>query len=121
MSGSASSSPADPLKRQRVEQRRWARVPCQSGTRAFLVISENEDPWPAEIRNMSPGGVGLVVARKLEPERSVLLDLHNEANGFRCQVPARVVYTTDLPTGDVLHGCMFARALSNLEVRGLIA
>jgi hypothetical protein len=121
MSGSVSSSPADPSKRQRAEQRRWVRMPCQPGTRSFVVISENEYPWPAEVRNISPGGVGVVLARKLEPERTVLVDLHNEANGFRCQMPARVVYTADLPGGDVLHGLRFARQLSDLEVRGLIA
>jgi hypothetical protein len=121
MSRPVSSSQADPPKRQRAEQRRWVRMPCQPGTRALVVISENEYPWSAEVRNISPGGVGVVLARKLEPERTVLVDLHNEANGFRCQMPARVVYTADLPGGDVLHGCKFARELSDLEVRGLIA
>ena len=118
---SASSSPPDPSKRQRAEQRRWVRLPCQPGTGAFVVISEKEHPWRAEVRNISPGGIGLILAQKLEPERTVLVDLHNEINGFRCQAPARVVYAADLPTGDVLHGCKFARELSDLEVRGLIA
>jgi hypothetical protein len=121
MSRSVSSSPVDPSKRQRAEQRRWVRMPCQPGTRALVVISENEYPWPAEVRNISPGGLGVVLALRLEPERTVLVDLQNEANGFRCQMPARVVYTADLPSGDILHGCMFARELSDLEVRGLIA
>ena len=121
MSGSASSSPADPSRRQRAEQRRWARTPCQPEIRALVVVGENEAPWQAEVLNISPGGIGLTLGQKLEAERIVLVDLHNEANSFRCQVPAKVVYTTDLPTGDILHGCKFARELTALEVRGLLA
>jgi PilZ domain len=121
MSQNASFSQADPLKRQCAEHRRWARTPSQPGVHALVVIGEKDDRLRAEVRNISPGGAGLVLARELEPGRAVLMDLHNQANGFRCQVSARVVYTADLSTGDVLHGCMFTRELSALEVRGLLA
>jgi PilZ domain len=121
MSNVAHSSSPDPLRRQLQEQRRWPRRPCGTEMKAFVVVAENVAPWPATVRNISPGGISLTLEQNAEPERSVLLDLHNDANGFRCQVPAKVVYIVDLPTGDVLHGCKFARALSALEVRGLLA
>jgi hypothetical protein len=106
-----------------IECRVWERQPCdlQTFCQPIAARADNDVMWPARLRDISPGGAGLVVGRRYEP-RSVLA-VEFPGNGA---IPtdvlfARVVHATALADGYWLLGCAFASELSEFEIQNLLS
>ncbi len=103
-----------------VERRAWVRhachleVPCQPvSDRTTEVI------WQAVLRDISPGGAGLVLGREFRPGSVLRLDLPG-ARGRPVGMLAVVRYCHRQDDGRWRVGCEFARKLKPRELRRLL-
>jgi hypothetical protein len=71
----------------------------------------NELWWPAQIRDVSLGGLGLVLRRRFEAGTGLVVELP-EGSGGTFTVIARVVRVRAESGGVWLHGCTFVSTLS---------
>jgi hypothetical protein len=74
--------------------------------------------WPARVRDISAGGVGLILGRRFEPESVLWVELPEEAAPARHYL-VRVVRVHPCPGKKWLVGCAFARPLTDDEVKTL--
>jgi hypothetical protein len=87
-----------------------------------LLASLIEDPTrPIQVRNLSAGGVSLVLHRASQVDDVFQVDLLNRKVMFLCKLDVRVTYSVELPSGEWLIGGSFTRKLSDEEVRSLLA
>lgn len=105
---------------------RW-QVPIEGKRRYFVELdafcSPQDGPdgmcWPAKTRNLSHGGIGLIMNRAFDPKSEVTVKLlgHNHA---WIQIECRVIHSTPRADGDWLVGCEFKRLLSHSQLYELI-
>ncbi len=76
---------------------------------------------PDEIRDLSTGGIGLVISRPIDPTSTPVVDLFNAANNQPCRQPLRVVHFRQQPDGRFLLGAAFTRVLGRVEVKELVS
>ncbi len=87
-------------------------------TSARIVAAVGDDFCLAKIRNISPGGVSLVVGRNFEQGSILTIDLiETKTNRFSRSIQIEVRYTTEHPNGDWILGCMFLEPLTDEEVQ----
>ena len=90
-------------------------------TYGFLSTPADESRSPAEVHNLSQGGVSLRVAgRPLAPGQIVILELGNKIRNFKTEIVGRVVHALTESAGNYTLGCAFARRLTDTEVLGLL-
>jgi hypothetical protein len=77
--------------------------------------------WPAEIRDVSAGGVGLVLGRRFERGAGLAIEIPESPTAPADTLLARVIHTTALPEGEWLLGCSFISELSQDELQRLLA
>lgn len=102
------------------DRRRATRYPCNLETANHLIAQLEGDVWPARVRNVSVTGISLVLARRVEPETVVNLELFNKVHHFYCKLPLRVVYILERADGTFMLGGAFSRDLTNEELQGLL-
>ena len=106
----------------RIERRVWPRYACDMPAECQPVAARaNSDvSWPTKIRNISVGGVGLVLDRRFE--RGTGLAIAWQAKGAESSGPflARVAHATTHPDGLWLLGCAFLSKLSNEELQDFL-
>ena len=71
---------------------------------------------PAQIRDVSQSGVGLVLERRFEPGTELDFEVPETAQNLPGRLPVRVVHASALPGGKWLHGCEFVRPLNDQEL-----
>jgi hypothetical protein len=102
-----------------VDRRATVRYPSSLLSSLHAVATRKEDSWSAEIRDVSAGGLGLLVTRRFE--RGTLLAI--EPVGPAAEAPtlllAQVTHAAAQPDGRWLLGCKLVRELSQSEVRAL--
>jgi hypothetical protein len=76
-----------------------------------------EESIPAEIRDVSTSGVGLLFERRFEPGAILSFLVPETAYNLPPFMNARVVHASALPGGQWLHGCAFVQALSEEELQ----
>jgi hypothetical protein len=74
---------------------------------------------PDGIRDVSTGGLRLLLDRPLAVGTRATLDAYNITREFPCRVELRVVWIREDFPCRFAHGCAFVRELSNLELWGL--
>jgi hypothetical protein len=113
-------APAEVL--QRVECRAWERQSCDLpiACQPIASSSSNELSWPAKIRNLSVGGVGLVIERRFEPGVILFLEITPPASGSKETLMARVVHATAQAGNLWLLGCAFCSRLSPGKIQSLV-
>jgi hypothetical protein len=113
---------APPEVLQRVECRAWERQSCDLPVACQPIGSSrsNELSWPAKIRNISVGGVGLVIERRFEPGVILFLEITPPASGSKETVMARVVHATAQAGNLWLLGCAFCSRLSPGKIQSLV-
>jgi serine/threonine protein kinase len=105
-----------PERRQAARHRPDAVVACE-----VLPTLDNQ-PWPAEVQNVSAGGVRLRVHQPgcpLRPGRVLELALVKAAQGLRVPVRLRLTHSAERAGGDYEVGGAFDRPLSPGEVEAL--
>jgi hypothetical protein len=82
--------------------------------------SSDDVHWPGTIRDLSTGGLGLVLKRRFEPGAGLAIELPAQKDRPEETLLARVRHATRLPDGSWLHGCKFISELSDDELQRLL-
>src|SRR6266446_2241417 len=95
------------------ECRVYERYPSDLATHCqpLAARGENEMKWQAMVRDISAGGIGLVLQRRFEPRTGLAIELP-DADNSAFTVFVRVVHATAQPGGHWLLGCQFVTPLS---------
>jgi hypothetical protein len=100
----------------RVHERYPCELPTTCQPPSFL--GNEEIKWEGKLRDISVGGVGVVLARRFEPGAVLSIELSDrEGNPFT--LLGRVARVRLLPEGSWLLGCAFVSLLSPEEVETL--
>jgi hypothetical protein len=109
------SHPSSPINR-----RVAVRYPGSGSTSSRLAGRSGAKSRRARIRDISLGGVALILSSRLKVGARLLIRFHNEPLEIAYDVSARVVHATSQPRGRWVVGCEFARELSPLELDTLL-
>jgi hypothetical protein len=102
------------------DQRNWVRFPGRVKAACQVVSAVAEPAWAAEVLDISPSGIGLIVERPIETGTLLTLDLQDAAGRIRTSMLACVVHVTDRDGGRRALGCNFIRELSEQELHALL-
>jgi hypothetical protein len=90
-----------------------AQATMQTGTAA------GQEPWPAQLRDISANGVALLVPQPVEAGTILSVELQRTAGPASLTLLACVVRVEGTAGGEWLLGCTFIRELSDKELRAL--
>ena len=102
-----------------IDRRAAERMPVTAETICSFVSPVAEDFGPAKIKNVSMEGIGLILARRLEPGALLAVSLSNAARNFARTVLVRVVHVTP-EHGVFLVGGTFNTPLTYDEFKTLV-
>jgi hypothetical protein len=112
----AASRPGEGSKEPRI----WARHCCTQKAHKRLQTWVGAASWPAQVRDLSRGGIGLVLCQRHttgEPLRLTVRPAHYR-NGWT--IDARVVHVELLPDGHWQTGCAFQHPIGEEEFNQLL-
>jgi hypothetical protein len=95
------------------------RFPVNAGAACSFASPVVEDFGPVRLLNVSMAGVGLRLARRVEPGTLLAIGLSNPTKGFAKTVLVRVSFAADEPGGCVVGGT-FVAPLSYQEMTALV-
>jgi PilZ domain-containing protein len=102
------------------DQRAWVRSPAH-GTLSYRLVPGTQSPtMTAELVNLAPAGVGMLVSEQLEAGSLITLTMHRHDGGPDRQLLAYAVYVADREDGKRAVGCNFLHELSEKELNELI-
>ncbi len=103
------------------DQRAWIRHPVHGTAEYRVVPAEGEEQvLTAEVVDLSPCGVGLLLDRQLEPGSVLSLSLHRAKDKPSLAMLASIVYLTDCSDGKWAAGCNFIRELTHDELKSIV-
>lgn len=109
----SSGSPANKEDNRRF----WVRYPADLGTSVQLADHPGEDRIPARIRDISRGGVNLLIDTPFEAGQLLSLELPSAEDANRIfNLLACVVRTRSEPNGRYSLGCVFSRELTEEDL-----
>jgi hypothetical protein len=103
-----------------LDRREALRFAIHRDTAGHLIAAVGETFWPARVIDLSARGVRLLLRRRFEPGKLVLVELANGRRVFSCALVMRVVHVTPQPDGAFLLGAEFSRKLSQRELMALL-
>src|SRR5205823_4514922 len=80
----------------------------------------SQELWPLVVRDVSAGGVGILLARRFEPGTELHIELPPGAASPARTLRARVVRVRAEKLGHWAHGCAFLTPLSERELVELV-
>ncbi len=104
----------------RGERRARVRHPFRQQTCCYRASPRRKGIRWAAVRELSAGGVGLVLGRPFEPGERCTVELHDRRRGATRLLAAEVVHVQDLGDGSFLMGCRFLTPLADGELRTLL-
>jgi hypothetical protein len=104
-----------------LDRREALRFAIQRETASHLIAAVGETFWPARVIDLSARGLRLLLRRRFEPGKLVLVELANGRRVFSCALVVRVTHVTPQPEGAYLMGAEFSRKLSQPELMALMA
>jgi serine/threonine protein kinase len=106
------------------ERRAWVRFPFRVGSYAVVDPDVHhggpEEVWPLVVRDVSAGGIAVLLARRFEPGTDLFIELWAGAGGQPRRLPARVVRVQAERAGHWIHGCSFDTPLAEAELAALL-
>src|SRR5438105_10792782 len=100
----------------------WERVTCDVELicQPIAARAGRAPGWPARVRDISSGGVGLVVSRRFEPGAGLAIEVPGTASSPSLTLLARVVRATAVSGDQWVLGCSFPSPLSDEELEGML-
>ncbi len=108
------------------ERRAWVRHPLGVGTCGVIDTSicggqpDSEEIWPLVVRDVSIGGIGVLLARRFEMGTELSIELSAGPDASPRRLAARVVRIVPEKAGHWIHGCMFREKLTEDELTSLL-
>jgi PilZ domain len=111
-------------KNRATDRRAWIRMPKdQQVTCQPMADPGTEEPqtgWMGTVRDISAGGITVILNRHFEPETSLIVDLSPASKAPSQPRPARVIHATAQGKGYWIIGCAFASPLSQKELLNIL-
>jgi hypothetical protein len=82
------------------------------------IAQARDDPWPARVRDISTGNIGLQLKRRFEPGTLLAVELQNAAQDYSRTLVARVTHARSEGAQWII-GCILASKLDPDEVQSL--
>jgi len=91
------------------------------GLEAFCrsVAAVKDDPWPARVRDLSAGSIGLLLTRRFEPGTLLVIELEKKAQSLSHTLVGRVVHATQSTNGWMV-GCTLANKIADDDLQALL-
>jgi hypothetical protein len=102
------------------DSRAWVRHSARGAVEYEVLPGDDGPPRTAHLVNLSPAGVGLLTAEKLEPGTALTVSLKRVDDQPDRALLACVVYQTERPDGMWAVGCNFLHELSETELDELL-
>ncbi len=117
-----------PLSSTRIatdNRRTTVRFPLRIGSCGIVDTSIHEgdgaqEKWPLVIRDVSADGIGVLLARRFEPGTELAIELTFEQKRPPKRIPIQVSRVQVERAGHWIHGCQFAKPLTNDQLRALV-
>jgi len=95
--------------------------PKPVGLEAFCrsVASVKDDPWPARVRDLSSGSIGLLLTRRFEPGTLLVIELEKKSQSMSHTLVGRVVHATQTG-GSWMLGCTLANKIAEDDLQALL-
>jgi PilZ domain len=109
--------------RPETERRAWVRfaigdeVCCQPLPAS--TAAETRTGWLGKLRDISPGGLALLLHRFFTPGSLLIVELSDKAERGACSFPVQVVHVSPEGKRRWIIGCEFIRPLSEEELQAL--
>jgi hypothetical protein len=106
-----------------VERRAWVRYGTDLQATCRGAGPPREVGWPARVKDISAGGVGLLLRHRFRPGTILAVELHGASGGCVRVLAVRVVHATPRTVDSEscwLMGCMFVEPLSDNELQTLL-
>jgi hypothetical protein len=106
-----------------IERRAYVRLATDLAVTARPKGRQPDVAWPGRVRDISRGGVGLLLRHRFEPGTILTVELRGSGGPLMRAVTLRVVHATAVVDGATpcwLHGCAFDRPLSQPELEALV-
>jgi hypothetical protein len=96
--------------------------PVPRGLEAFCrsVAAVKDDPWPARVRDLSAGSIGLLLTRRFEPGTLLVIELERKTHSLTHTLVARVVHATAQNGGGWMVGCTLANRIAEDDLQALL-
>jgi hypothetical protein len=107
--------PVSPLDR-----RASVRYRCPHPTPGRVFIAGSFQTVPAQVLNVSVGGLGLALGCRIEPGTVVFIEIHLSDSGPDLELAGSVAHTEQVPGGGWYCGCQFALDLTEDELRAIL-
>lgn len=102
-------------------RRRHVRYPCSlKGQCRPSGLAHSTGVWPVDIRNMSAGGLAMVLSRRFEPGTLLVVEIFDEFAQIMEIFLVRVARVEKLAERAWLLGCSLARHIEECELFALI-
>src|SRR5262245_36656813 len=108
---------AQELQEEGEERRVRVRYPCNLETTLYATNGQGPLRLSGRVRNISRGGIKLVVGQKFEPGELLNVELPGPDGQAAYNVLACVVHAAAGAAGDWALGCAFAQELTDDELR----
>jgi serine/threonine protein kinase len=108
------------------ERRAFVRHPLGVGTFGSIDTAiyggtgETDELWPLVVRDVSAGGIGVLLARRFEMGTELTIELTAGSDSTPRWLAARVVRIEPECNGHWVHGCAFRHPLSEEELAALV-
>lgn len=93
-----------------------------TGIEAFCrsVAAVKDDPWPARVRDLSSGSIGLLLTRRFEPGTLLVIELEKKTASLTHTLVGRVVHATAQTNGGWMIGCTLANKIAEDDLQALL-
>ena len=102
-----------------VERRAWVRYPCDLESSCQPMAGVRGLQWPGKIRDLSRGGVAIILTRRFEVGTLLAVEVQGQAEAVGTLL-ARVARVTLQKDGSWLMGCSFTKLLSEEDLKALL-
>ena len=102
------------------ERRTAVRFGCGLEAMCRPLQGQGGDEWQARVRNLSAGGIGLLLSRRFELGALLLVEMSAGAAGATRTLVARVIYVVPHADEGWSIGCRLAQGLNPEEMRELL-
>lgn len=110
-----------PSDNRRVEARYSLRVgSCGVVDTDVHLGGVSHERWPLVVRDVSTGGIGVLLARRFEPGTELWIDLEFGPSAPPEALAVRVVRVQPERAGHWIHGCTFESAMSAEQMKALL-
>jgi len=101
-------------------KRATVRYRCAPATPGRVILPDDHEYQRAWVLNLSRAGVGLHMARNLEPGTLLVIQLKGNGGGKSYELAAQVAHATPQLDNEWLIGCAFLRPLSEQDLDDLL-